>query len=122
MNKLQQPQGMAIVPEMYANEIQEAMQGINKLRNDKMQLMIDKHVPKWQQWVMKRGSIGKIFGYRFNIRPRVPVSGYMLTEEISLVKNSKELEKIIFTVKQDEGQKLFDMLPKVKPETPTYIG
>lgn len=119
------PPGMTAFAMPVSKEIYEAMQGISSKRREKIDHMMDKNIPAWKKWIMKKSAkIGKIFAYGMRIEGQTPKKGEMVREKITLMCGEKKLDHVIFTVKIDESPGLWAMLPKEQctTETPGYIG
>jgi len=113
------------IKERYDQTIYETMQGIKKLRKENIDRILGKNIPAWKKWIMKKEwKIGKLFGYKIMIEEAQPMKGEMSREKITLMCRDKELESIIFFVKQDDWFNIYGMLPRAPDtgETPGYIG
>jgi len=119
------PPGTTTFEMPVSKEIYEAMQGISNKRKEKIDSMLDKNVPAWKKWIMKKSmKIGKLFTYTMRIEGIPPNKGEMVREKITLMCGEKKLDHIIFTVKIDESPALWELMPKQdhNTEVPGYIG
>ena len=118
------PPGTTTFAMPVSKEIYEAMQGISNKRKEKIDSMLDKNVPTWKRWIMKKFKIGKLFAYAMRIEGISTKKGEMVREKITLMCGNKELDHIIFTVKIEESPALWEMMPRTdhNTEVPGYIG